>query len=50
MVSPGQEVDPTPSREDKEMTLVMRKACDLVGIPLLDHIVVTHTGEFRSVA
>ena len=29
-----------PSREDKKTTENIRKACDLIGIPLLDHIII----------
>jgi len=32
--------DPTPSREDITMTLALQEACNVVGVPLLDHIVV----------
>lgn len=33
--------NPSPSREDVEFTRVLRRACDSVGIPLLDHVIVT---------
>ena len=36
--------DPTPSAEDIAMTHAVRAAADLVGIPLLDHVVVSRTG------
>lgn len=32
--------DPTPSHDDWEMTKHIAKCCDLIGIPLLDHLVV----------
>lgn len=36
--------DPTPSREDVAMTEQVALAADLVGIPLLDHVVVARDG------
>ena len=39
--------DPTPSSEDYQVTNRMRKACDLVGIPLMDHVVI---GDNRYVS
>ena len=36
--------DPTPSAEDIAMTRAVRAAGDLVGVPLLDHVVVARTG------
>lgn len=41
--------DPTPSREDIEVTARLAQACAVVGISLLDHLVVTDDG-FRSLA
>lgn len=41
--------DPTPSTEDVELTRRLRAVGDLVGIPVLDHVVLTATG-FRSIA
>lgn len=32
--------DPTPSAEDIKFTERMRQACEIIGIPLLDHIVI----------
>jgi len=32
--------DPTPSREDKELTARLRAAGELMGIPVLDHLVI----------
>jgi DNA repair protein RadC len=34
--------DPTPSFEDREMTKRLVDAGEILGIPLLDHLVVTH--------
>jgi DNA repair protein RadC len=36
--------DPAPSPEDVEMTRAVAVACDLVGVPLLDHVVVARGG------
>ena len=36
--------DPTPSREDISMTQSVRTCAELVGIPLLDHVVVARGG------
>jgi DNA repair protein RadC len=36
--------DPTPSPEDYAMTRALAHACDVVGIPLLDHVVVARAG------
>lgn len=33
--------DPTPSREDIELTRRMRQAGDILGIEILDHIIIT---------
>jgi DNA repair protein RadC len=35
----------TPSRADRQVTAVIRDACALVGIPLLDHVIVTDTAH-----
>lgn len=40
--------DPTPSPEDLAMTRALATACEVVGIPLLDHVVVARSGA-RSV-
>lgn len=37
--------DPTPSADDLQMTHTVGKACDLLGIVLLDHIVVAREGS-----
>ena len=36
--------DPTPSREDREVTTRLVEAGDLLGVPLLDHVVVADEG------
>ncbi len=36
--------DPKPSREDIEMTRAIAAACDVVGVPLFDHVVVAREG------
>jgi DNA repair protein RadC len=36
--------DPTPSREDREITTRLAEAGDLLGIPVLDHVVVAERG------
>ena len=41
--------DPTPSPEDVALTRRLRAAGDLVGIPIVDHVVVGDRG-FRSIA
>jgi DNA repair protein RadC len=41
--------DPEPSREDLELTRRLVRAGELLGIPVLDHVVVA-AGGFRSVA
>jgi DNA repair protein RadC len=40
--------DPQPSPDDIEMTKHVSKCAELIGIPLLDHIVVARSGA-RSV-
>jgi DNA repair protein RadC len=37
--------DPRPSPEDVSMTLAIRSACEVVGVPLLDHVVVARGGS-----
>ena len=37
--------DPTPSREDIELTKRLKAAGDLLGIQLLDHVIVTDTAR-----
>jgi DNA repair protein RadC len=42
--------DPTPSPDDVEMTKMMKKAGELLSLPLLDHIVVCpERGTWRSI-
>jgi DNA repair protein RadC len=41
--------DPTPSREDRELTRQMREVGRLLGIPIIDHVVVGDR-SFRSLA
>lgn len=36
--------DPTPSPEDVQMTRAVAAACEVVGVPLLDHVVVARGG------
>jgi DNA repair protein RadC len=36
--------DPTPSTADVSMTKLVAQACDLLGVPLLDHVVVAREG------
>ena len=38
--------DPTPSAEDKEMTNRVKTAGELIGIPLLDHIIIGDNSYF----
>ena len=40
--------DPEPSHEDLEVTRRLREAGQLVGVPLLDHIIVGERGSFTS--
>ena len=41
--------DPTPSSEDLELTRRMREVGQLLGIPIIDHVVVAQNG-YRSIA
>jgi DNA repair protein RadC len=41
--------DPEPSAEDRELTLRLRRASEILGIPLLDHIVIA-AGGYVSLA
>jgi DNA repair protein RadC len=36
--------DPTPSREDREITERLMQAGEILGIPVLDHVVVAERG------
>ncbi|CFX15876.1 RadC-like JAB domain [Syntrophomonas zehnderi OL-4] len=40
--------DPTPSREDIDITRRMKEAGDLLGIEVLDHVIVGATGCYAS--
>ena len=40
--------DPTPSAEDASMTRAVARAAEVVGVPLLDHVVVTASGSYVS--
>lgn len=41
--------DPTPSREDRAFTDHLDEACKVVGIPLVDHVIVTkEPGVYRA--
>ena len=37
--------DPTPSREDIEVTKRLAEAGKILGIDVLDHVIVTYTGK-----
>lgn len=41
--------DPTPSPDDLAMTRRIKKAGDVIGIDLLDHIIIGHQGRYVSV-
>lgn len=40
--------DPTPSREDIEVTKRLAEAGKILGIEVLDHVIVSHTGKHVS--
>lgn len=40
--------DPTPSREDINVTKMLKEAGELLGIPVLDHIIVGSEGAYYS--
>ena len=40
--------DPTPSMEDVAMTRLAAEAAEVVGTPLVDHVVVAHDGRYAS--
>jgi DNA repair protein RadC len=42
--------DPTPSRPDIETTKILESGAKLLGIGFVDHLVLTHTGRYRSIA
>lgn len=41
--------DPTPSRDDIEITHRLKQACDIVGIKVLDHIIIGEKSHFSFV-
>ncbi len=41
---PSGMVDPSPA--DRRVTVVLRDACDMIGIPLLDHVIVTDSAYY----
>ena len=42
--------DPTPSADDLDLTRRISAACETVGVPMLDHVVLGEAGEFYSFA
>ncbi|MFJ7931625.1 RadC family protein [Peribacillus sp. NPDC096448] len=40
--------DPTPSMEDIEVTRRLAEAGKIIGIEVLDHLIVSHTGKYVS--
>ena len=42
--------DPTPSSHDHDLTRRIKLAGELLGIPLLDHVVIGSSGTYRSLA
>lgn len=40
--------DPEPSQADRDVTRRLLRAGHLLGVPLVDHVIVTHTGAYRS--
>jgi len=40
--------EPTPSAEDVSMTRAVARAADVIGVPLVDHVIVTAAGEWAS--
>ncbi len=42
--------DPTPSQEDRQLTLRLRECGTLLGIPVLDHLVIGDAGRYASFA
>lgn len=40
--------DPIPSPDDRELTRRLAAAGELMGVPLIDHIVVGHDGQYFS--
>ena len=42
--------DPTPSQEDRALTKRLKEVGELVGIPILDHLVIGDGGRYASFA
>jgi DNA repair protein RadC len=42
--------DPTPSQQDFKMTQEVKKVADMLGICVLDHVVVSRSHGFASLA
>jgi DNA repair protein RadC len=40
--------EPSPSSEDVSMTQAVARAAEVVGVPLLDHVIVTSSGAYAS--
>lgn len=40
--------DPTPSMEDIEVTKRLAEAGKIIGIEVLDHLILSHTGKYVS--
>jgi len=40
--------DPTPSREDIEFTRMLKQAAEVLGTPLVDHVIVSPNGTYAS--
>lgn len=38
--------DPHPSEADKEITRILVNACEMVGIPVLDHVIIGKNGHY----
>ena len=41
--------DPTPSTEDKEITVRLRQAGELLGVPVLDHVILAADGYWSLI-
>lgn len=40
--------DPTPSPEDRDATRRLQRAGEIIGIPIVDHIVIGEAGSYKS--
>lgn len=40
--------DPTPSEDDRKLTAQLKAAGELLGIPVVDHIIITETEKYYS--